>query len=90
MFSFVLMFFFSIWLIAYGLIALFKKDWIWKLRSFSAGLEGKSNLKRDEAHTERINRMGNMMAIIALILGIIGFAMNLITLMIYLNPEIGF
>lgn len=90
MFSFILMFLFSIWLITYGLIALFKKDWIWKIRSFSAGLEGKSDLKRDEAQTGKINRIGNMMAIIALILGIIGFVMNLITMMIYLNPTIGF
>jgi hypothetical protein len=87
MLSFILMFLFSIWLIAYGLIALFKKDWIWKIRSFSAGLEGKGDLKRDEVHTEKINRMGNTMAIISLVLGIIGFVMNIATLIIFLNPQ---
>lgn len=88
MFNFILMFFFSIWLIAYGYIALFKKEWIWKLRSFSARLEGKDGLKRDDEHIAKINRMGNLMAILSLILGLIGFVMNLITLIIYLNPVI--
>jgi hypothetical protein len=90
MFSFILMFLFSVLLIFYGFVGLFKKDWIWRLRSFSARLEGKDELKRSEEHTMKINRMGNMMAIAALLLGSLGFVMNLITLIIYLNPDIGF
>ena len=65
---------FSIFLVAYGLIVLFKKDWIWKVREFSARIEGKGQSKRDNA--SNINTMGNIMAVFALILGILGIAMN--------------
>lgn len=88
MFSFILMFSFSIILMAYGFVALFKRDWIWKVRVFSARLEGKGDLKRDEISSARINRMVNVMAVAALILGIISFVMNVATLVIYLTPEI--
>jgi hypothetical protein len=81
------MFLFSVLLMAYGFIALFKKEWIWKLRSFSARLEGRDNFKRDEEHTAKINHMGNMMAIAALILGFIAFVMNIATVWIMLNPN---
>jgi hypothetical protein len=74
--QYLLMFAFSLYLISYGLIALFKKEWIWKLREFSARVERKDKFKRDEDHIGKIDRMGNIMAIIALTLGVIGFVMN--------------
>lgn len=87
MFGSLTMLFFSVVLIAYGFIALFKKDWIWKIRAFSARLEGKEVAKRDDEDIAKINRMGNMMAIAALILGLISFVMNIMTLVILLNPQ---
>jgi hypothetical protein len=76
MMIYISMFVFSLYLIAYGWIALFKKDWIWKLRDFSARIERKEKLKRDTEHTARIERMGNAMALLSLVLGITGFIMN--------------
>lgn len=76
------MFVFSLYLIAYGLIALFKKEWIWKLREFSAWIEGKEKLKRDTEHTARIDRMGNQLAVVSLLLGVTGFVMNVMLLVI--------
>lgn len=80
--QFIIMFAFSFYLIGYGLIALFKKDWIWKLRNFSARVEGKDKIKRDETDVAKIDRMGNVMAIIALVLGITGVVMNIMLMVI--------
>lgn len=63
-------------LIVYGWAALFKKDLIWKLRSWSARLEGK-DLKRDDRVTS-VNRMGNLMGGLALLLGIVGLVLNVL------------
>jgi hypothetical protein len=70
-----IMFAMSLLLIAYGVVALFKKDWIWRVREFSARIEGKENLKRDEYQS--INQLGNGMAVISLIAGVTLFAMNI-------------
>ena len=70
-----IMFAMSLLLIAYGVVALFKKDWIWRVREFSARIEGKENLKRDEYQS--IHQLGNGMAVISLIAGVTLFAMNI-------------
>ena len=64
----------SILLIAYGFIALFKKDWIWKVREFSARLEGKGHLKRDGSGS--VNILGNLMGVLAILLGMLGLVTN--------------
>jgi hypothetical protein len=89
MLSFILMLGFSVYLMAYGFIALFKKDFLWKLRSFSAKVEGKSGEKRDEATVANMNRMGNMMGIAALVLGAIGFVLALAAMVIYMQSQAG-
>lgn len=87
--GFILMIGFSLLSMAYGFVALFKKDWLWKLRGFSASVEGKGGKKRDEDSIAQMNRMGNVMGIIALILGAIGFFMSIATLYIYLQTQAG-
>lgn len=74
MLQFMIMIGFSVILVAYGLIALFKKDWIWKVREFSARLEGKGQSKRDAG--SNLDTMGNIMGVFALVLGILGIIMN--------------
>ena len=76
----ILMIAFCIILVAYGLVALFKKDWIWKVREFSARLEGKGNIKREEGTS--IETMGNAMAIAALLMGLVGIATNVAMLVL--------
>ena len=87
--SFILMIVISLGSMTYGFVALFKKDWLWKLRGFSASVEGKSGQKRDEESIAQMNRMGNLMGIIALILGAIGFFMSIATLYIYMQTQAG-
>jgi hypothetical protein len=89
MLSFILMIGFSVYLMAYGFIALFKKDFLWKLRGFSAKIEGKSGEKRDEVTVAKMNRMGNIMGTLALILGAIGFLLSLAAMVIYMQAQAG-
>ena len=74
MLQFVFMISLSVLLIAYGFIAIFKKDWIWKVREFSARLEGKGNLKREG--TSNVNMLGNIMGVLAILLGALGLVTN--------------
>lgn len=74
MLQFIIMISLSLLLIAYGFIALFKKDWIWKVREFSARLEGKGHLKREGTST--VDILGNMMGILAILLGLLGLITN--------------
>lgn len=71
-----IMLLFCLYLVAYGYMALFKKEWIWKVRNFSARLEGKGKVKPDE-RAQSVNKMGNILGALALILGIIGVVMNI-------------
>ena len=89
MLSFVLMIGFSLYLMAYGFIALFKKDWIWKLRSVSARVEGKTNSKRDEESASRMNQIGNVLGTIALVAGIIALALSLASIMLFFQADAG-
>ena len=67
---------FSIYLIVYGFIALFKKEWIWKLRNLSSAMESKDKLK-NQTGTEDGPRKVNYLAVLSLILGIISLLMNI-------------
>jgi hypothetical protein len=89
MLSFIVMIGFSVYLMAYGFIALFKKDLLWKIRGFSAKIEGKAGEKRDEETTANLNRMGNIMGTLALILGIVGFIVSLAAIVIYMQAQAG-
>jgi hypothetical protein len=87
--SFILMMVFSLGSMAYGFVALFKKDWLWKLRGFSASVEGKGGVKRDEDRVASMNRIGNVMGVIALLLGAAGFILTLAVMYIYLQAQAG-
>jgi hypothetical protein len=89
MLGFILMLVFSLGSMAYGFVALFRKDLLWKLRGFSASVEGKGGTKRDEETMEQMNRMGNVMGTIALLLGMIGFIMSLAVMYIYFQMQAG-
>lgn len=89
MLGYILMIGFSVYLMAYGFIALFKKDLLWKIRGFSAKIEGKSGEKRDEETTAKMNRMGNIMGGLALILGALGFILSVATMVIYMQAQAG-
>ena len=89
MLSFILMIGFSIYLMAYGFIALFKRDLLWKIRNFSARVEGKGSEKRDAENMENLNRMSKIMGTLALVLGAVGFIMSLAVMFIYLQAQGG-
>lgn len=88
MFSFILMIGFSISLMSYGFIALFKSEWLMKLRSFSAQIEGKSEQKHDNVN-ENLATARKIMAIFALVLGTIGLIVTLATIFVYLQAQSG-
>lgn len=89
MLSFLPMIAFSILLMAYGYIALFKKDLLWKIRGISAKVEGKSGEKRDSSTLANMNRMSNIMGTLSLILGAIGFFLTLAVMYIYFQTQAG-
>lgn len=62
---------FSLYLIGYGFIALFKKEWIQKLRSASSQTEGREKLKNDDSLRK------NWLAILSLVFGFISLLMNI-------------
>lgn len=78
MFSFILMILFSVYLASYGYIALFKKEWLFKLNAYVTGDKYK---RHDQASS---NRMRTILATAALILGVIGLVMSVIILGIYM------
>lgn len=87
MLSFILMIAFSLYLAGYGFIALFKKDWLLKIRAMSARLEGK-NLKNEELIADG-STARTAMAIIALVLGIIGLVMSVMTIVVFMQAQSG-
>ena len=72
---------FSIYLIAYGSIALFKKDWIQKFRSRFGQSAGDGKTKNDDT------LKGNWLAVVSLVLGIISLLMN-IAMIIAINRAV--
>lgn len=89
MLSFLPMIAFSLFLMTYGYIALFKKDLLWKLRGFSAKVEGKAEAKRDADSVASMNRMSKIMGTLALILGALGFFLSLAVMYIYFQAQAG-
>ena len=86
--SFLLMLGFSLYLAGYGFIALFRKEWLLKIRAFSARLEGKGNIKNEELIDDG-NSARNMMAIAALVLGVLGVILSIAFFVIYVQAQSG-
>ncbi|MEM9951765.1 MAG: hypothetical protein AAFV93_05540 [Chloroflexota bacterium] len=86
--SFLFMFGFSLYLAGYGFIALFKKEWLLKIRAFSARLEGKGNIKSDELINDG-NTARDAMAVIALAFGVIGIVLSIAFFVIYVQAQSG-
>lgn len=74
--SFLFMLGFSLYLAGYGFIALFKKDWLLKIRAFSARLEGKGNIKNEDLINDS-NTARDAMAMAALASGVIGILLSI-------------
>lgn len=79
---------FSLYLASYGFVALFKQEWLTKLRAFSARVEGKSDIE----NSDLMNNIGiarRVMAVLALVLGIAGLVMSIIMLVLYIQAQGG-
>ncbi|MGB7338921.1 MAG: hypothetical protein WBC91_08525 [Phototrophicaceae bacterium] len=87
MLSFLLMIAFSLYLTGYGFIALFKKEWLLKIRAMSARLEGK-NLKNEDLITDG-STARTIMAVLALTLGIIGVIVSIMTVVVFMQAQGG-
>ncbi len=88
MLTFILMIGFSLYLAAYGFVALFKQEWLMKVRAFSARIEGKGDLKHEDL-IESVGQARKIMAVLALIFGIIGFIMSVMVLVIAVQASSG-
>ncbi len=87
MLSFLLMIAFSLYLTGYGFIALFKKEWLLKIRAMSARLEGK-NLKNEDLITDG-STARTIMAVLALTLGIIGVIVSIMAVVVFMQAQGG-
>ncbi len=88
MLSFILMIAFSLCVMLYGFSALFKPEWLMNVRAFSAKIEGKEAHKHDEL-SSNLSQARKVMAILALIVGILGLAVSIATLFIYFQAQAG-
>jgi len=88
MFTFILMIGFSIYLAAYGFVALFKQEWLMKVRAFSARIEGKGDLKHEDL-IESVGQARKIMAVLALVFGVIGVIMSIMVLVIAIQASSG-
>ena len=85
MLGFIVMIGMSISLTGYGFAALFKQEWLMKLRAFSAQIEGKENNELPS----NLSQARKIMAILALILGIVGLIVTLGSIFIYFQAQSG-
>lgn len=88
MFSIILMIIFSGCVASYGYIGLFKQEWLMNLRSMSAKVEGKDGFKHDEL-SPNITQARKIMAIAALVLGILGILVSVATLFVFFQAQAG-
>jgi|GEM_PF-4521736 len=88
MLQFLIMIGFSLYLAAYGFVALFKQEWLMKVRAFSARVEGKGDIKHDDL-TNNIGMARRVMAVLALLLGVAGLVMSVIMMVVYFQAQSG-
>lgn len=85
MLSFLVMIGLSLSLTGYGYVALFKKEWLMKLRAFSAQVEGK---EKNEL-TNTLSQARKIMAILALVLGVVGLIITIASIFVYFQVQSG-
>lgn len=88
MLTFIFMIAFSLYLGGYGFIALFKPEWLMKIRSLSAKIEGKGDLKHEDIQAN-VGQARKIMAIASLIFGLIGLIISIATMVIYIQAQSG-
>lgn len=88
MVSFILMIVFSLCVMLYGFSALFKPQWLMNVRAFSAKIEGKEGHKHDEL-SSNLTQARKVMAIVALVLGVLGLVVSIASLYIYFQAQAG-
>ena len=88
MLTFILMIAFSLYLAGYGFVALFKQEWLMKVRALSARIEGKGDLKHEDLNAS-VGMARKIMAILSLIFGVIGLAMSVMVLIIAIQASSG-
>lgn len=88
MLTYIFMIAFSLYLTAYGFIALFKQEWLMKIRAFSARIEGKGDVKHEDLQNN-VGAARKMMAAASLVLGLIGVVLSVMMLIIAIQAQSG-